>query len=70
MVSMRRRVKVARIAKRRAFRKAKRLPKRVLAKKWANTVGQIAFRRGKARPSHSRKFRRGRRMRRMRRRRY
>lgn len=47
--------KVARKASRRAYRKAIRMPKRKLAKKFANAVGQIAFKRGRSRPSHRRR---------------
>lgn len=39
---------------RRTFRKVLRLPKRVVAKKYANTAGQIAFRSRRSRPSHKR----------------
>lgn len=50
----RRKARAARVASRRAYRKAVRLPKRLLAKTYANTVGQIAFKRGRTRPSHRR----------------
>lgn len=43
----------------RTYRKAVRLPKRVLAKKYANTVGQIVYKSGRSRPSRGRRKRRG-----------
>lgn len=57
----RRGLRAKRVA-RRAYRKARRLPKRILAKKYANAVGQIVFKSGRSRPSSGRR-RYGRRMR-------
>lgn len=51
---MKRKARAAKVAKKRAYRKMIRKPKRVVVKAYANTVGQIAFKRGRARPSHRR----------------
>jgi len=59
-----RRGKLAKIKARKAYKRAIRLPKRVIAKKYANTVGQIVAKNGRRRPSHGRRGRKGRRNRR------
>lgn len=50
----------ARQIARRVYRKARRMPKKVLAKKYANTVGQIVKRKPgrRVKPSHGRSRRR------------
>lgn len=50
-----RRGRIAHKAARRAYRKMRRKPKMVVVKKYANTVGQIAYKSGKSRPSHRRR---------------
>lgn len=52
-----RRGRMAHFASRRAYRRMRRLPRRVVAKAYANTVGQIVYRSGRMRPSHSRRTR-------------
>lgn len=56
--------RIAHAKARKAYRRVIKLPKRIVAKKYANTVGQIVFKSHKTRPSHGRKRRFGRRFKR------